>query len=60
MAQPVEVMAFRKRLKKRGYMAVSIAWDTDQKVYHVSACEPLAGQKVETQMSRWDMAAAMR
>ena len=32
MAQPVEVMAFRKRLKKRGYTDISISWDTDQEV----------------------------
>lgn len=42
MAQPVEVMAFRKRLKKRGYTDISISWDTDQEVYRVRAREPLA------------------
>lgn len=60
MAQPVEVMAFRKRLRKRGYTAISILRDTNQGVYRVSACEPLAGQRVETKMSYQDMYEAMR
>ncbi len=60
MAQPIEVMAFRKRLKKRGYTDVSIVWDTHQEVYLVVAHEPLAGQRVETQIDRWDMIGKMR
>jgi len=34
--------------------------DTNQGVYRVSACEPLAGQRVETKMSYQDMYEAMR
>lgn len=60
MAQPVEVMAFRKRLKKRGYTDISISWDTDQEVYRVRAREPLAEEMVERWMNRWEMVGFMR
>ena len=51
--QPAEVLAFRKRLKKRGYKAVSISlhWDPETRSYDgkylVEAREPLANQKIE-------------
>lgn len=60
MAQPVEVMAFRKRLKKRGYTDISISWDTDQEVYRVRAREPLAEEMVERWMNCWEMVGFMR
>ncbi len=60
MAQPCEVMAFRKRLKKRGYTDIKIVWDTNQEVYQVTAVEPLAGQEVITYIDRWDMIGKFR
>lgn len=60
MAQSTTVMAFRKRLKNRGYVAISIEWDTTQEVYLVGAFEPLAGQFVRTKMTENDMYSAMR
>lgn len=50
--QPVTVLAFRKRLKKRGYTDISIILHEDPETYKldgkylVCAREPLAGQYV--------------
>ena len=57
MPQPLEVMAFRKRLKSAGYTEIRIVWDAFESrcsgmdVYGVSAVEPLAGQRVFTLMT---------
>ncbi len=46
MQSPI-VMAFRKRLKKRGYTEISIKMiKEDNQSYIVSAIEPLAHQKI--------------
>lgn len=66
MAQPVAIMAFRKRLFKRGYRSIHIGRvivDEDghkQVKYLVEAVEPLAGMGVQCIMSEWDMMTAMR
>lgn len=41
MQKPV-IMAFRKRLKKRGYTDISICKERDSDEYVVNAAEPLA------------------
>jgi hypothetical protein len=47
--QPTYVMAYRKRLKKRGYSNVSIKRVVRSKddAYLVTAVEPLSGQRVQ-------------
>ena len=46
--QPTYVMAFRKRLKKRGYTDIKIYRAVySQDIYLVSAIEPLAGFGVQ-------------
>lgn len=59
MAQSVVVMAFRKRLKKRGYTEIRIE-RLDTGKYMVRALEPLAGFGVQVEMDEIDMAGAMR
>lgn len=44
-------MAFRKRLKKRGYSEVSIRKSKDSNEYNVSAYEPLAHTLVSRKCS---------
>lgn len=44
--QNVVILAFRKRLKKRGYSNVSICKVKDSENYLVTAIEPLAGIQV--------------
>lgn len=64
MAQNRIVMAFRKRLKKRGYSGVRIEklpMPTGKpERYLVQALEPLAGFGVQVEMSLHDMASSMR
>lgn len=54
MAQSNTVMAFRKRLKKRGYQDIRIELYKPG-VYLVSALEPLAGMGVQREMMEQDM-----
>ncbi len=54
MAQSSVVMAFRKRLRKRGYQDVRIL-RTKPGVYLVFALEPLAGFGVQREMTEQDM-----
>lgn len=35
------VMAFRKRLKKRGYTDISIKYNKEKAIYNIKAIEPL-------------------
>lgn len=52
-------MALRKRMTKRGYMAISIElWDAGK--WMVKALEPLAGMGVQRVMDLDDMQQAMR
>jgi hypothetical protein len=44
--QPAYVMAFRKRMKKRGYKNITIKYRKDKKMYVVSGDEPLSGCRV--------------
>lgn len=60
MAQSITIMAFRKRLKKRGYSDISICWNAKKKLYKVTAVEPLAGKPVTAYRSEGWMALAMR
>ena len=46
VVQPAYVMAFRKRMKKRGYKNISIKYRKDLKMYVVSGDEPLCGVRV--------------
>ena len=61
MAQAPTVMAFRKRLKKRGYKEITIT-----KVkgypdsYAISASEPLALVRIHIIMNSIEMAAALK
>lgn len=56
MAQSREVMAFRKRLKKRGYQDVRIFSIPRKPGYFlVMALEPLAGMGVQCEMTEIDM-----
>lgn len=59
MAQHVIVMAFRKRLRLRGYIQISIK-RLRSELYLVSAVEPLAGFGVQLEMSLLDMDNAFR
>lgn len=59
MAQDVVVMAFRKRLKNRGYICISIKRLSSGN-FLVSAVEPLAGFGVQVEMSIVDMHLSMR
>lgn len=59
MAQDVIVMAFRKRLRLRGYTQISIK-QLRPDLYLVSAVEPLAGFGVQLEMSLFDMRNAIR
>lgn len=51
--QPCYVMAFRKRLRNRGYRNISICeyWRTEGNGWLVSADEPLSGCRVEKVLS---------
>lgn len=59
MAQPTEIMALRKRMRKRGYYGISIERQVDGK-YLVKALEPLAGFGVQREMDIDDIRQAMR
>lgn len=59
MTQPKEIMALRKRMSKRGYMAISIELLGDGK-WMVKALEPLAGMGVQREMDLDDIDQAMR
>lgn len=54
MQSPV-IMAFRKRMKKRGYYDISIFKDKISEIYLVSAVEPLANSRVKAPLSLIDM-----
>lgn len=54
MQSPV-VMAFRKRLKKRGYSDVSIKFLKKENIYLVSAIEPLSKLFVSVKLQPTDM-----
>lgn len=58
MAQPVEVMAFRKRLKSYGYRDISIRRKGE--TYRICATEPLAGVVVVRVMDAMDMSLAFK
>lgn len=59
MAQDNIIMAFRKRLSKRGYTDISIyRLHADQ--YQVTAREPLANQTVVVRLKRMQMHYLMR
>ncbi len=66
MAQPMYIMAFRKRLGKRGYTGIHISRvvvEEDGQIrikYLVEALEPLAGMGVQCIMTESQMAHAMR
>ena len=60
MAQSNVVMAFRKRLKKCGYVGVKIRMTGEPGVFLVSAIEPLAGIGVQIEMTDFDMHYSMR
>lgn len=60
MAQSVVIMAFRKRLKKRGYTDISICWNAKKKLYQITAVDPLASKPVKAYRSESWMAFAMR
>lgn len=53
--QDTIVMAFRKRLKKRGYSEISIYKRADGAAYDVTAREPLTGAKVSGIFTLSDM-----
>ena len=67
MSQPLEVMAFRKRLKSAGYADIRICLDvignrirqdfghSGDDLYLVSAVEPLAGERVWVTLSLTQM-----
>lgn len=46
MAQPPEIMAFRKRLHNRGYEDIQISMTKFSGLYHVEAVEPALRQRV--------------
>lgn len=54
MAQSNTVMAFRKRLKKRGYLDIRIE-RYKSGIYLVQALEPLAKMGVQLEMTEQDM-----
>lgn len=62
--QSITVMAFRKRLKIRGYSDISISrvYEDGRYIdrYVITAFEPLAGSGVTTEMSELEMYYAMR
>lgn len=58
--QQVTIMAFRKRLKKRGYTEISIYRDKETGLYIVKAKEPLANAIVSCEYSIVAMYHAMR
>lgn len=71
MGQSAVIMAFRKRLKKRGYTNVSIKQKRDKLrhrvtnsdgyyVYVVIASEPLTGSAVSGEFSSAELSALMR
>lgn len=64
MAQDVIVMAFRKRLKKRGYTGIRIEKlptpPGEVGLYLVQALEPLAGFGVQVEMTLHAMISSMR
>ena len=61
MAQSTTIMAFRKRLKGRGYTNISIIYlaeetkNATQPQYCITAREPLAGEMVRRQCSELEM-----
>lgn len=59
VVQDVIVMAFRKRLRLRGYIQISFK-RLRPDLYLVSAVEPLAGFGVQLEMSLLDMHNAIR
>lgn len=58
--QNVHILAFRKRLKKRGYTNISIKKKKDSDLYIVSAVEPLAKVDIVTSYSIYDMSKSFR
>ena len=61
--QNVAIMAFRKRLGKRGYTDISIRKKIEKKdtgLYVIIAVEPLAGNKVTAEYTIAQMARAFR
>ena len=59
MMQPNEVMAFRKRLKNRGYIDISIK-KMEADTYSVSLVEPFAQTTIKRIMTCLDMHRSMR
>lgn len=57
--QPTLIMAFRKRMKKRGYTNISIKL-LKNGLYKVSANEPLGYVLVSVEYSLLDMRSAFR
>lgn len=65
MAQERVVMAFRRRLYRRGYRQIRIQLEPEERKrklqrYQVRAVEPLAETSVETTLTLADMARMMR
>lgn len=65
MAQPLEIRAFRKRLKAAGYSDIEILrlgeLDSDgDRLYLVRAVEPLSGLDVSVRLNASDMARAFQ
>ncbi len=58
--QPVVVMAFRKRLHNRGYVAISIRKAKEPGLYVVEATEPLARVRVSRAYSLEGMNVSFR
>ena len=54
MAQSNVIMAFRKRLRKKGYKDIHICL-TSSGSYLIQAIEPLAGFGVQVEMSEIDL-----
>lgn len=59
MAQNNIIMAFRKRLKKRGYRDISIRFK-DSGLYVISAIEPLSEERVRVERGVVFMSHAFR
>ena len=61
MSQPASLLAFRKRLKNKGYYDIHIFKDAEVKGnYIVSAVEPLANTNVKTSLSLLSFSYLMR
>lgn len=61
MSQNSVIMAFRKRLRKRGYTNISIRLVSGYRdLYNVSAVEPLSRYYCHVELSLYDMGSMFR